>query len=674
MPRVVNEWDQFERVDKKSLRPKASEWDQFERVDSEKLQSFSFPSAPEPRVSDTARVSDGSMLGSFGSGVLSGATSGFSDELAGLLSSALGGDYEKTVSGMREREDVLSRANPWTHFGGKMLGSLITAGQGGNIMKLLSSLGSGGTKVGQAVLPFIGSTASKAPSFLDYLKVGAASGALSSIGESEGSFTERLMPGAFGAAFGAATTPIAAGLGKGIGAASSAIGRKLSESKDLSNLRSYFPEEGIEGTIKGLEDVVSQPSRRDISETLSISVLDKNPTLRRQLFRQAENDQGMLNFLAESYGKRAEGFKDRIYKGISNILRPKVNIPSTIESVKAERGERTSGLFREAISDVPIPERLYSKIDSLMRRPTIQKAFKEAKDKLKDYDIRLESFSSDKFSNIPSRMTMDVLDEMRNVLKGLYVKASTDKDRALYTDLRKQITSIMDEASPRYREARGVYEGYSENIDALRAGQNAFAKIASPDEALQKIKPFEKSEINDEYVKSGFASAFRDKLEDSSDILGDINKLLQKSSFREKVKTLFGEKSLSDLEQLAKKEKSLYDQISELPESVLNISPETFRGFRLQGSLTGWAIEGARGAGRAFEKTFGSLKKGKLSKRQVDMLKYLTGEDQQRVADEIIKMLRRRSGERELERRLIGSLVPTASKSGLDFFRDRSQR
>lgn len=145
---------------------------------------------------------------------------------------------------------------------------------------------------------------------------------------------------------------------------------------------------------------------------------------------------------------------------------------TVIKKLTQERAAQASPIYKQAFSEFQgIPQELVPQATELMKRPSMRAAGQIAARIAKDEGIDLAQPQSSLQGMHYMKLALDKMigDEAKGGLQAT--------SRGALIGLKNQLIGIMDELSPAYKQARGIYSHLSPNIDSVKEG--VISKIAN---------------------------------------------------------------------------------------------------------------------------------------------------------------------------------------------------
>lgn len=496
-------------------------------------------------------------------GAAQGATFGFSDEaiagLRGLMAMVPGGRSPGSVvrevkASEREKGKQFREDHPVLSFGTELAGGLATGGAVGTAAK---KSGLAGGRVA-------------ANSLRRLLAEGAIGGAAAGAGTAEGDLSDRARGAVVGGAAGAAF----AGTLKGLGGVAGRVGGRV---LDATGLRPKNAETLAGRTVgRVIENADDRASRKTLQALERDALVDPDTPadLSRVRGRLAEagdkpvtltdladpegNTAGLLRSAKSLPGpaKReiAAGFRDRSRGELDRLtgdlekhssITPEW-VGSQADEIVAQRKALSGPLYAKLEGQyIKDPDETFTHI---FQDPEFAEAYKDAALLARREGYKVPELY-DAAGNFRGNQTIPVrvFDYVNRALRdrtrptmgiGPARAASTDK-------LRRDLLGHVDELVPEFKEARGVFAGQSDLLDALNQGAEEFTRPKVRPEAV-KAALAAMTEGEKEMYRKGAIDALRSSLGDVADDASQSHRLLRTPNIRAKIMTLFDDPAEAD--------------------------------------------------------------------------------------------------------------------------------
>jgi hypothetical protein len=423
-----------------------------------------------------------------GGAALQGLTMGFSDEAIAKARSMFGkGSYEDYARAEREAQRKYGEEHPVANFAAEVGGGLIPAIVTG----------------GASMIPSAGRTVAKtvAPSVLKMLGIGAGTGAVSAVGTTEKTAEEWGGEAVRGAVAGAATTGVLGLAGKyivmpGYRALKSALG--FGDANKMADLQivKALAKDGM--TPQQALDAVRAASRGE----MTLADMGENTAA---LLRRSTSEPGPARVAAKSeLQSREAGRVNRVDSDLVQLMSGSNDFYTDVMALAAKRSKDADVLYKAAWdSNAVITPKTAGEIARMQNFPSFAEALKAGSRRMQD-------------------MGLDIADP-KNVLRGLHetkialddmigkaVRAGEGGQAKTLMDMKRQLLSDMEKASPEYRTARQAYAGDSEMMTAMEQGKDIYKM---PEIDMRKmIDRFKNSPSEYDAFRAGIAQAALEKL------------------------------------------------------------------------------------------------------------------------------------------------------------------
>ena len=519
---------------------------------------------------------------------LQGATFGFADEIGAGIAAVpasvatgrpLGETYRDMHTSLAGEREQYQKAHPGEALGLEVAGAIPTG------------LASGAKVLGAKALANV-------PRWAATAGVGAGEGALYGAGAADPGDT---VSGAVkGGAIGGVAAPVAGAVGQAAGNVLKPIARSFSEhmrytpkSQAVEVLQRVADDAGltVDDIVEQYKKLGADGSLVDVDENfrgLMRALSDRSGTAKREArnvleSRQLDSVDRLIAKIEKTTGKKAGEFGD------------------TVKSLKAERVEKASPLYDESWAAQPSQEML----DLAASRPSLKSALKKG-----------ERLASDEGEDVTDSLfrqfhyaKMAIDDSV-----GKAVRAGNGNQARVLIKLKNDLLEAMDNASPSYKQARDLYAGDSELLNAAEQGSKIFK--LRPDEIDDIAAKMGQSEK--ELFKHGAVKAVIDKLEDSQLTHDNTRKLINSKTMQRKLSSLFDSPDdMRDFAQQAVRER----EFARTRQVVAGGSP-TSQNTQMQKQLDDYAanafsfIDGAKGG--VISAVMGALKGKPITPETID--------------------------------------------------------
>ncbi|WP_254493264.1 hypothetical protein [Bartonella sp. B1099] len=548
--------------------------------------------------------------------------------------------YEKAANKLRDYYRRMNDQHYWTSLFGGALGaaipSLATLGGGALAAgarfaapRLTNSLA--GSKLGQLLLnagqsrpsqfasPFLGITNKTTLPHL--LKVGAASGALHGAGEGEG-LGNTLTSTIAGAGLGAGGTLAGSALGHLAGSTVGGIGRLFSPSH----------KEGVEkATLRAISKHLGNESSEALGKSFGSKavntdyVADHSPFLQDLVFDIAQKNQGAYLDLTKRAEARALGGGERIHQAADEHFVPRQNITGLKDDLIASREAATESLY-DIAKKTPIGEKYYGALNELMKRPYFKQAYKEGLQEFTSKGIEVGPFSSQKFNLLQEKPNMGVLHETKvklDLMKDAAEKTGDNSKVHTLVGIKKKLLEIMDDISPKYKNARALYHQYSSRVDAMDEGSKILSKSINKDE-FSKIFD-ELPEAQQEYLKKGSRGQLLEGMGQTGDKVSKAKEIFDTDDLYDRFAKIYGADKASAVKSVVGKEANYADFYNRIPNSIANKDISFRHNVSVPTSQRDAAFQAGKAAVKASWIPFKEAAFRERQRIEKDVVKLLTG-------------------------------------------------
>ena len=493
-----------------------------------------FVATPQTQAQQPAQPKT-SMWQDVGQGVetaYSGATLGFGDELAGLGGAIVGkaanivglGDNKSFAEDYRTIRDkyrgdvtAFAKENPMSALGLELGGALATP-----VMPAVSAI--------RQVPTMLGKIASASGT-------GATYGGISGAGHAK-TLEEAPMGAIGGAAMGAAAGAVAQPIMSGIGAAGSNVAQRFS-GKHAENAAHVKLAEALERDVRG------QSADPYLQVQARMKKLGSQATIADAA---GESARGLLDTLAILPGKTKDAISNLIHERQATRGKRMVEAADTAlgtmgrnasqltKDLVAKRSAEAAPLYAQLENvAVTVDDDLLSLINATAPfHGEVQRLATMRKTPIKLTDVTIGEQIPLKHLDILKQTLFDVADAAK--------RAGSNTLSREAQNLRLQLTSKLDDASPKdqagnsiYKNARDTFAGHSETINAVEVGRKALNEGA--DEIRDLMAGMGKSEI--EAFRVGVLQSMKDKLGTQAGQTS-IMKMWQEPKTSGRLKEVFG--------------------------------------------------------------------------------------------------------------------------------------
>lgn len=408
--------------------------------------------------------------------VLRGATFGFADEalgtLAGIITPGMTAQQGRDL--MRAEQAAFEATRPKTSFGATLLGGAASMAVPGAAV-----LGAGG-KVGAAA-------------------VGAGGGALVGAGEAQGGLSERSRGALLGGGVGAVAGPVVGGAVKAAAGVAGATARGARQA-----LPDVFRQR-VSSLIAALPGSPERAAMTLVAEALDLDGVA--PSLASARVRQravlgtpttlvdvggdhvmalAQEAQGFRTPEQQAFAQRivtgAMGAGERLLDALGAKTRVGLqNVHELRRRVIQRRADRATPLYELAHNEMV---QVGIKTKNLLK----QSLWRDAYEAGRQVSLQEEAAGISKGlaipalgDDLPDNLPVKALDYMKQGLDVIIEKAGSEGRPPMSTRtaraLRQQLSGVLEEVDakvPIYKQARSVWQGYSQALDELKEGMENF--------------------------------------------------------------------------------------------------------------------------------------------------------------------------------------------------------
>ena len=472
-----------------------------------------------------------------------GATLGFSDEVGAagravggsLVNMArgepanLGGEYDSAAAAIRAELEGYKKESPAAAIAAELTGALAS---GGPI----------GSKVVNA--------ASRVPAWLRGAATGAGFGGVAGAGYAEGGIENRAIGAGMGATLGGVVggaVPIAADMFSSAGnrAVQNAVGMQPTTQGQRKVLEAFGRDQ--------VDPTRVQARLRTLGPQATIADAAGENTL--GLARGAAAVPGpSKNRAAAILEPRQTAQGERLYGAVNRGLKPDLYYEAEDKFISRLRTNADSA-YKKAYAAKDIESQ---KLDRLLERPIIKDAIDRAADlagiegrrlSIPDKLLTEQAKEAAKLGlmdappkgGVGRGLTTEAIDDIKRGLDALIEKEQSEltgrltKRGKAINDLKREILSEVDAINPAYKEARKIYAGDAETVQALRDGRE-FMKL-DPEQISRNVADMSASERD--AFRSGAARALKDMIDKTADNTDATGRLFGNKLIREKLRPLF---------------------------------------------------------------------------------------------------------------------------------------
>lgn len=460
----------------------------------------------------------GGAAGATALGAANGFSLGFGDELgAGLgavseyLANKITGQparsYDELVTSMRNQDNQAAQQYPVAYTGGQI---------GGGVASALAAGGAGATTLGR--LGTSGLTG--LPGVAARTGLAAGEGAAYGVASALGNDTPVGEGALMGAAFGTGGNL----LGEGVQAAANAFRGPQSRAQEYV------------ARAAGMDFLTPEMASQQLQSMGPNAVIaDLGPNMRSQASALASTPGSAQTSIRSAVGGRAADAGPRIVNAADEALGVNAGVLGIADDIIARRSEASRPLYEAAYAQsVPVTDGL----TELLKRPALKSAFSKAND--------LAANAGEAFD--PARPTVKALDYTKRALDDMIdgaKRSGNGNEARILTQAKNSLVGLVDEAVPEYAQARRIFSGETQVLDALEEGTQVFKNATSPEALSRQLANL------DDASREAFVQGARQQI---TDIMGTARNdaqaakaLFAKGYNREKLNLILGVDEASGL-------------------------------------------------------------------------------------------------------------------------------
>ena len=463
-----------------------------------------------------------SGVGGYAGGASSAMTFGLNDELYGLGSAALGGDYTKARDQFQGLKRGVADESPIGDFLGNVSGGMLLGGGGGRLL--------------QRALP--GNAGARMVSALQNnpVKSGIAYGTTYGAGESNQDRTGGAISGATGGATGGAIGKYIAGPmlsrlarskgGQALGAAANTgansirnvLGRPAVQREALPQMTAG---EGDISSYMGNVGSVRQNMADAADLNLPYGLADADPKLRMLAGITTRKSPEARAMAEDVFDQRFIGQADRLTNAIDERLAPITNIEERGKQLMQAGNTEAGPLYNLARNQDGgiIDDQVNAFLQTPAGRDAAKRAYEIAANEGRDptkLGFVMNDAGEGTLANVPSFESLDLvkrgldarLNEARNPITNVLDLEGNPQLGAINT-LRSNLVSRLDQLNPTYPQAREAYGKWAKKRDALNAGQSLSSPQTLPRDVTNALP---RLSSNMDEVRRGYATGMADSV------------------------------------------------------------------------------------------------------------------------------------------------------------------
>lgn len=418
--------------------------------------------------------------------------------------------------------------------------------------------------------PAVASGISKLPWWASAPAVGAPSFAAYEAGQSEGdrgqAFVGALPEGAAYGYLGGAAGKYAPAVMRGLGGLSKRAASAFSKQPVAKTLDEVIEKQSVTAPVADVPrayEKVAKAVRKDLGADLDtameaykkgdISLSDLYGKRTTSLAEASALFTGGREVAEQAIDPKVMGSYDRVLNSIRKNISGVDSYYSTADDLLAAGRAKAAPLYEKAYNDK-------IKDTSVLTMPEVQGALDKA---FKTYQTRLKDIAPD---------SIEALDYAKKILDDDISKARRAGENNLagaITDVKNRLVSVMDDASPSYKEARKAAGDYLSVDSAMNAGKKALKK----DYELVTDEFKNLTSVEKDAYKIGLGKAIRDQLNTVREGANPFNKILKSPEQQKRLKAVLSPQEYFDFEKSLRAE----DKLFQFRNKVLGGSPTAMR-------------------------------------------------------------------------------------------------
>lgn len=488
---------------------------------------------------------------------LQGLSFGFADEAEAGIKALLGrGTYEQNLNAINLAKQEFEQQAPGTAIGAEIVGSLPYMALGGlGAVRGAQRLATAAPRVAQAVSTPTGRAATAVGGAT---AIGAGSAGITGAGQAMPDFR---MAGALEAA------PIGAALGLGGTTAARVLPKvpgvqqAFEAGRRAMGLGGTFAERADQKLLQALQrdgvspaDALARLQAIKSSNYKPETIIELGGENTRRLADIVAQYPGASQAAREMVEERAAGAAQRITQDFRTAFQVNADAMDLAESLIQSRDRLAGPLYRQAYQEGGVISD--ERITKLMQIPQFQDAYARARRIAALDGIPLPEKASD--IEKVGGFDLQTLDYIKRGLDDVLFTGKQPGSGIGKTELgklkerRKEFVDIVDEVGPAsYKEARGVYAGATEVLDAIEEGKN-FTKL-DPRELSRKFEKLSDSEK--EGFKIGVYDAIRTNINKGADGVDVLRRVWGSPEKRQQLSVFLGQDTFQDLSNQLLREK-----------------------------------------------------------------------------------------------------------------------
>jgi hypothetical protein len=488
----------------------------------------------------------------FGRAALQGLSMGFSDEIEARARAARGeGEYSQILAEIQSAKRQFEQENPMSSLATEIVGGIPTMFAGGlGLARTASMIPSLAARLSPRAIRYGGAAGS-----------GAVTGAISGAGTAQPG--ERLSGAAGGAATGAILGPASEVGMQGVQSVGGKV-KQVVKSTVGANQVADFKKRADEKLIQALQRDGFTPTQ----------IIEKLKVAQRSGYKPeaivdlgGENTQRLADIVAQYPGaaqiardmaeERLSGQAGRITQDFQAALRFQGSASELADEIATKRTQMAAPLYQQAYQEGGVIND--KRLDKFFEISAFKDAYKTARE-LAELDgvqlpVNIEDLKS--LGGYDLR-TLDYI--KRGLDDVLYVRsiptAGTGKQvLGRLKDKRREFVGIIDEVGPpSYKQARDMFAGQSEILDAIESGQK-FTDL-SPDQLSKMFGKMTQGEK--EGFRAGVYESVKQNIAKGADGANVLRRVWNSPQKRDQLRIIVGEDNWGDLTNALAREKIIF--------------------------------------------------------------------------------------------------------------------
>lgn len=488
----------------------------------------------------------------FGRAALQGLSMGFSDEIEAQMRAARGeGEYGQILAEIQAAKRQFEQENPMTSLATEIVGGIPTMFAGGlGLARTASMIPSITSRLSPTAIRYGGAAGS-----------GAVTGGISGAGTSQPG--ERVSGALGGAATGAVLGPVSEVATQGV---QSVVRR------GKQGIKSMVGADQVADFKKRADEKLIQALQRD--GFTPTQIIEKLKVAQRAGYKPeaivdlgGENTQRLADVVAQYPGaaqvardmaeERAAGQAGRITQDFQAALRFQGSASELADEIATNRTQLAAPLYQQAYQEGGVIND--KRLNKFFEISAFKDAYKTARELAELDGVRLPADIED--LKALGGFDLRTLDYIKRGLDDvLYVKSIPTSGTGKQVigrlkDKRREFVSILDEVGPpSYKQARDVFAGQTEVLDAIQAGQN-FTNL-SPDQLSKMFGKMTQGEK--EGFRAGVYESVKQNIAKGADGANVLRRVWNSPQKREQLRVIVGEDNWGDLTNALTREKIIF--------------------------------------------------------------------------------------------------------------------